>query len=278
MGNQKGNHKGNQKFSKEEALFELRFWNQCMSDHSIIVHDSLGPAEGAYIQQTESLRQRFDDLLERSRRSLNDEQLGAVISESKQASEQLRDVKSDILKRHLVGKVETSLWPTFYAHAIDEVEEFLRILSYYLKGEAPPLVHPLAHDMLWLLDFSGHAQAMSDRLDYREEELKERHIEFIQGFAEFYIKAIDLQKYVRTGIYEFPALSKFHRDVEPELLKFQEFQKELEALRANEAVLGTLNPVFLDHMFREECYYHLKLSQAGEMSPPACDPTAPGTR
>jgi hypothetical protein len=158
------------------------------------------------------------------------------------------------------------------------VEEFLRLLSHYVKGKTPPAVHPLEHDMLWLLDISGHAQAMSDRLDYREEKLKEKLIQFVKNFAEFYIKAIDLKKYLRAGVFEFPALTKFHRDVEPELLNLQKFQKELEALRSNKEVLGVLNPVFLDHMFREECYYHLKLSQAGQANRPICDPVGPPTR
>jgi hypothetical protein len=204
-----------------------------------------------------------------------------VISESVQASEQLRDLKRDILKQLLTGtdRVQTSLWPTFYAHALDEVEEFLRILSYYVKGEMPPASHPLEQDTLWLLDISGHVQAMADRLDYREEKLKEKHIQFIKDFAEFYIKAIDFKKYVHDGVSEFPAMTRFHRDVvEPELLDLQRFQKELEALRSNKEVLGTLNPIFLDHMFREECYYHLKLFQAGQANRPAGDPVGLPTR
>jgi len=59
------------------------------------------------------------------------------------------------------------------------------------------------------------------------------------------------------------------------LTEFQRFQRDLGALRSNKEVLGVLQPVFLDHMFREECYYLLKLAQSGQGDPPACDPTSP---
>ncbi len=58
-------------FSKDEALFELLFWLQCMADHTRIVHDSLGPNQGPHIQQVEFLMKRFDGLVERVRKPLN---------------------------------------------------------------------------------------------------------------------------------------------------------------------------------------------------------------
>ena len=262
-------------FSKKEALFELRFWLQCMGDHTRVIYDSLGADEGARLEKSTALMKRFDALLERARQEVNDQQLVAVIGESVDPCEAIRDLKRDILNNLLTGKVRTSLWPTFYAHALDEVGEFLRILSYYVKGKAPPVVPPLKHDMLWLLDISGHAQAMGDRLDYREDQLKAKIGKYVEDFAKLYIKAIDLDKYVQDGASEFPAMTKFHRDVHAELTEFQRFQRDLGALRSNKEVLGVLQPVFLDHMFREECYYLLKLAQSGQGDPPACDPTSP---
>ena len=178
-------------FSKEEVLFELRFWHQCMGDHIRIIYASFGPGAETYIQRGNSLIKRFDDLLERTRKPVNDQQLAAVISESLQAAEHMRDLKREILQKHLVDTIQTSLWPTFYSHALEEVGEFIRLLSYYVKGKTPPELQPLEQDLLWLLDFSNHAQAMADKLDFREEKRKERAIQFAKTFAELYVKAID---------------------------------------------------------------------------------------
>jgi hypothetical protein len=242
-------------FSREEALFELRFWLQMLGDHIRFIYDSMGPKEVTYIQQAGSLINLFDNLLARVRQPMSDQQLGAVLSESKQASEHLRVFKLNILKEHLVGKVTTNLPPTFYSHMVDELDEFLRLLSYYVQGQSPPAVHPLHHDLLWLLDASGHADAIHSRLDYREEKLKEKLSHFVKDFAAFYIKAVDLTKYLRANVFEFPAIAKFHSDVELEMLIFQQFLRELEELRMNKEALGVLAPLMPDHMFREECYY-----------------------
>jgi hypothetical protein len=264
-------------FSREEALFELRFWLEMLGDHIRLIYDSMSPKEVTNIQQAGSLMNRYDDLLERARQPVSDQQLGAVLSESKQAGEQLRVFKLKMLEKHLIGKVATSLPPSFYAHMVDEVDEFLRLLSYFVQGQTPPAVHPLHHDLLWLLDASGHADAIHDRLDFREEKLKEKVSHFVKDFATLYLKAVDLNKYLRSGVFEFPALDKFHRDVEPEMLYFQNLLRVLEELRLNKETLGVLMPLHVDHMFREECYYLIKLSQTGQVKRPTCDPAKPRT-
>jgi hypothetical protein len=43
----------------------------------------------------------------------------------------------------------------------------------------------------------------------------------------------------------------------------------------NKEVLGTISPLVLDHMNREECYYLTKLSFAAGTRPPQCDAEKP---
>jgi hypothetical protein len=162
-------------FAREESLFELRFWLQVMGDHIRIIQRSMAPKEVTRIQQAESLMRRFDDLLEGVRQEpMSDQQLGAALNESKGAGEQLRAFQRNILGEQLVGKVATDLSPTFYSHATDELDEFLRLLSSYVQGKTPPAVHPLHHDLLWLLDASVHADIDRARLDLTEKKLQEK--------------------------------------------------------------------------------------------------------
>ncbi|KRE39798.1 hypothetical protein ASG81_17875 [Paenibacillus sp. Soil522] len=55
---------------------------------------------------------------------------------------------------------------------------------------------------------------------------------------------------------------------------FMGFLKEIEELGLSAELLSRINPLVPDHMYREECYYLLKLSESGEIPSPPCDPTA----
>ncbi len=260
---------------REEVLFELRFWLQVMGDHIRIIQRSMAPGEVARLRQAEPLMKRFDDLLEGVKRSTSDQPLDAALDESNRAGEQLRGFQLDILQQQLVGKVATDLSPTFYSHATDELDEFLRILSYYVQGRTPPAVHPLHHDLLWLLDASVHADIDRARLDLTEEKLKGELGHFAKSFAAFYMNAVDLDKFLRAGVLEFPAMARFHHEVEPEMLAFRQLLLELRDLRSSNEALGVLDPLLVDHQLREECYYLIKLSRAGQVQRPDCDPAAP---
>lgn len=84
-----------------------------------------------------------------------------------------------------------------------------------------------------------------------------------------------MKGYMRTGLNKFPALSKLNQDADEEMLCFKKFLKELEKLVKEKKVLGTLQPLMLDHIYREECYYLTKLSMVSEVKRPDCDPGEP---
>nr|WP_318153096.1 DUF2935 domain-containing protein [Metabacillus arenae] len=95
-----------------------------------------------------------------------------------ETSSELRELKLTIVKQQLIGKIKISLSPTFISHMVNELEEAMRLFSYYRKGEKPPVVHPLHHDLLWLLDAAGHAGAIDANLDRVETKLKEKGRKF----------------------------------------------------------------------------------------------------
>ena len=57
---------------------------------------------------------------------------------------------------------------------VNRVEEAMRLFSILGKGQMAPAVHPLHHDLLWLLDAAGHAGAIDASLDQVEPQLRMR--------------------------------------------------------------------------------------------------------
>ncbi|ADU32403.1 DUF2935 domain-containing protein [Evansella cellulosilytica] len=264
------------KHFRNEAFFELKFWLQVLGDHGRFIHDSLAPSEEEYIKQAKYFIRTFDTLLEEARKSLNDQQLMQLLQRSNEEGNKLRELKLSIIKEHLVGDVKISLPPSFLNHMVNELDEFLRLLSYLVKGQVPPDVHPLHHDLIWLLDAAGHANAIHDDMDHVEYNIRHRSEQFTKEWEEFYLKAVEMAGYLRANVTHFPALSKMHKDIKLEMELFKAFLREVEEMELNKESLGVFEPLMADHMLREECYYLMKLADTTELAPPDdCDPTKP---
>lgn len=240
-------------------MYELHFWLQILGDHARFIHDSLAPSEKEKIEAASSFIKRFDQLLEISKNNLTNEDIITLVQKSKVASEKIRAFKLWIIKDHLVGEIKISLPPSFINHMVNEVEEAIRVFSYLEKGQDIPDVHPLHHDLLWLIDAAGHAGAIDADLDRVEKQLKEKGQQFMKEWEDFYLKAVELAGFLRANVDKFPALDKFHDDIELEMTIFKEFLRELEEMKLKKEVLGTFTPLMADHMTREETYYLRKI-------------------
>jgi len=103
-------------------------------------------------------------------------------------------------------------------------------------------------------------------------------MQILGDHCRFIVEAL-AESYLRANVHQFPALSRFHRQIELEMAIFQSFLHELEEMELNNEVLGVLSPLMADHMAREECYYLQKLAETtGEVKALACDPTKPRTQ
>jgi tRNA(Met) C34 N-acetyltransferase TmcA len=177
---------------RETALFEHRFWLQVLGDHSRFIYDSLSPKETAYIRQAQSMIQEFDALLQQARRNLEADEIASLTTAAQQKTMQLRQFKLTLLRKHLDDELAIGLSPTFLNHMVNELEEYVRILSYLLQGQIPPVVHPVHHHLLWLLDAAGHAGAIEDELDHAEKMMKAKSRTFTRQFEDFYLKAVEM--------------------------------------------------------------------------------------
>jgi hypothetical protein len=253
---------------KDAALFEHRFWLQVLGDHARFLHESLAPVEKEEIETANYFINTFDRLLGRVAST-------DVVHLSMRADEEakkIRQFKLELIAKMLTGNVKIHLGPTFVNHMVNEVEEYIRVLSYLKKGEIPPVFHELHHHTVWLLDAAGHAGAIQSNLDQVEKRLKAKSEKYMKHFEDFYLKAVEMTGYLRTNLSSFPALQKLNMDVTVEIQLFMKFLDELKELELTEQALGTFAPLMADHMFREECYYLSKVAESSQLDGPNCDP------
>lgn len=253
------------------ARFEHCFWLQILGDHSRFIFDALAPDQLAECELAANFIRLFDSLLEQT----NSADLLELTSQAEEAALNLREFKLEIIRKHLIGKIKIHLTPSFVNHMVNELEEYVRILKHLKEGQVPPVAHELHHHLLWLLDAAGHSEAISSNLDAVEKKIIEKSQLFKNHFEAFYLKSVELAGFLRTNLSEFPALLKMNADARLEIILFQTFLKELEELRLSKEALGVFAPLMADHMFREECYYLLKLAESANMELPNCDPARP---
>ncbi|MBU8907159.1 DUF2935 domain-containing protein [Desertibacillus haloalkaliphilus] len=262
----------------ETALFEHRFWLQVLGDHARFIRDALAPTETEEIKASEMFISAFDQLLDQANDVLTRAQLRSLNEDADANAKSIREFKLSLIEKHLVGQITIELPPTFLNHMVNEVDEYIRILTYLVNEQTPPICHPLHHHLVWLLDAAGHAGAISDSLDATEKKLTKKSDAFTTTFEDFYIKAVEMAGYLRANIEQFPALSRFNNQVELEVALFKAFLAEIEELELSNEVLSTFSALMADHMAREECYYLFKLAESSDTSQPDCDPTKPRTQ
>lgn len=256
---------------ENKARFEHSFWLQILGDHSRFILEALAPAEKDSIQRAEELIRNFDLLLGK----VQSEDPFKLSEMAENETKKLREFKLRILKRHLAGKIKIYLSPSFLNHMLNELEEYERLISYFAEKQIPPVFHEVHHHLVWLLDATGHADAITGNLDLAERQLKEKSHQYTKQFEAYYLKAEEMAGYLRTNLSTFPSLEKFNTDVALEMKLFQNFLHEIEELRLHQQALGTFSPLMADHMYREECYYLTKLAESANIEKPGCDPAKP---
>ncbi|EKQ56768.1 MULTISPECIES: DUF2935 domain-containing protein [unclassified Clostridium] len=256
------------------ALFEHNFWLQILGDHSRFILNALSPKETYFVKEANEFINLFDSMLDKARKLISEEKLHELNYKSYSAAIKIKEFKLIILSKQIKGKIYINLPPTFLNHMINELDEYIYILTELIKGNIPTSKDIHMH-LLWLPDGSGHAATLTSTLDMTHKELIKKAKEYSKVFDNLYLKAIEYKGYMRTGICEFPALRKLNFDAEEIMNCFKKFLKELEAGILEKEILGTLYPLMTDHMFREECYYLTKLSMVSDIETPKCDPAKP---
>lgn len=262
-------------FNDSSLLFEHRFWLQILGDHSRFLIGALPSTEVKLIEKSNEFKNIFDSLLNTSRQNLNSEKISELTTLAYDAAKSIRSFKLHIITNQIAGDVKINLPPTFINHMVNEVEEYLKILNFYLNKKDDFLLNPIHYHLLWLSDGSGHADSIASTLDMSEKKLIKISKKFSKNFEDLYLKSVEFKGYQRTGVKNFPALDQLNESANSEMDLFKSFLEHLKMSVMDKETLGTLIPLTLDHMYREECYYQTKLSKVSNIKPPDCDPTKP---
>lgn len=261
--------------SFESTLMEHQFWIQIMGDHARFMFFSLSPNEVEHLQRSQDFIISFDNTLEQINQSTNKEELELITKQAYLLILQFREYKLFLLSESLTANIRIHLNPSLINDMINELEEYLNIL-YLSKNDNQILFHPLHYHLLWLTDAIGHAASVLANLDYTENDLIDRANSYEVGFTDLLLKSTMMSGFLRTQLEDFPSLNRLNRQVETLMISFKEFLEDLRDLRMDGQVLGTLSPLMVDHMAREESYYLWKLSMtSGLTKRPDCDPARP---
>lgn len=259
----------------EMALTEHRFWLQIMGDHARFIFYSFSPTETEFILAAQEFILLLDQLLQQANKPLTETELQELNQKAYEATYKLREFKLMLLSHSLQTGLKSQLSSTFINGMINELEEYLLIMNSIMNGQNP-LFHPLHYHMLWLTDAAHHAATLSSTLDMIEKGLLEQAFRYEIQFNDLYLKSLTLNGYLRTQLFTFPTLERLNEQGNHLINDFLEFLENLRDQRMDGKVLGSLMPLMIDHMVREECYYLWKLSQTTDnVKKPECDPTRP---
>ncbi|MED4298864.1 DUF2935 domain-containing protein, partial [Priestia megaterium] len=134
----------------QHAIFEHTFWIRVLKDHSQFILDALAEKEKEEIQMAKTFIQTFTTLLDSVKGPPNN--IENLTMEAKAQALALKEFKLSLLKKHLTTDFTIHLTPTFLNHMVNELDEYLLILSYLEKQQVPPIFHELHHHLLWTLD------------------------------------------------------------------------------------------------------------------------------
>ena len=228
--------------------FENRFWLQILGDHSRFIENALAPSETELIGRVKRLKEELDFLLKEAHKgSLTSNRVLSVV-------EEVKNLKLDILRRHLNGEIKIALPPTFISHMLNELEQFEKIL---LNPDTKS--HILEDHYLWQSDAKGHAISLLQKLDPTEKKLMKEIKKIKKAFGAGFNATIEYIGYLRTGELEFPALDKLNDESLVELLVFLKVLETMKEERSTLKILGSLDVLLVDHMARETLYCMKKI-------------------
>lgn len=248
------------------AAEEYRFWLATLEDHACFIRDSLAPAEQNRIPAAANYAQAFRLLLGKlealpQKAPVSTPEWIAFAKEAYTRAAGYYKLEGQLQTLRLANQVQMSLTPAFLNGTLNENQEFLRMLGYYVQGLEPTAL-PLWNLMeLWLEDQYGHALLLGSGLDAPETALfAEEATALALAFQTHLVRNREVSGYLRFAQPNFPLQLAFAREAAETvtrfyrlLLKVREHLREAEP--PNRSILR-----FIEHHATETGYFMHKLS------------------
>ncbi|MFC0560293.1 DUF2935 domain-containing protein [Halalkalibacter alkalisediminis] len=262
---------------------EHAFWLEILQDHAYFVRDHLAATEQQYINIAQQYIESFTYLREKLR-GLDrgeDVQTQVMVEFAKEVfpvAEGYYRFEGQMQSLRMQNVVNLNLSPTYLNGTLSENEEYLRILSFYMKGQNfPPL--PLVDLLdLWLEDQLGHAVLLRNILDPVELKITAQTDLYIQQFQAFIVQNEQMKGFLRFSPPGIQRQQRFSREVGQVTIDMYNFIINVVRMYMGIELLTRTTLRFLEHHFPESCYFIAKLSMyAPELAPQAaqCPLTKP---
>nr|WP_166241866.1 DUF2935 domain-containing protein [Paenibacillus turpanensis] len=246
---------------------EHRFWLEVLEDHAYFVRDHLAPEESNWIEQTQVYINRFSELLSNvpSAASAGNAPASPIWVQFARNVYPVAfgyfQFEGRMQRLRIANEVNLNLTPTYLNGTLNENQEYVRMLAYWVNGDTPPPL-PLADLLdLWLEDQLGHAILLRNILDPVEIMLSEQAGRFAQELQAYIVKNKAMRGYLRFTPPNFPAQRQFALHVGKTTVDFYRFVKSVVSSYRNDTLLNRTTLRFLEHHYPETCYLLFKLAE-----------------
>lgn len=260
---------------------EHHFWIEILSDHAIFVRDYLSPSEHDFVNKANQFALAFEELHKQLTPLKRDEPASsnAMISFSHNAYHLARayfNFEGKIQRLRIRNEININLSPSYFNGTLDENQEYLRQLTFYIEGKVPPPLSLLDLMDLWLTDQVGHSSLLIDILDPIEVELIAKAQSIQNQFRVYISKNRAMRGFLRFTPSGFRAQQRFADEVAHSIQNLNSLVEEVMSLYEVDEVLNNTTLRFLEHHFPESCYFLVHLSQYAPSIPsPSCSLTKP---
>lgn len=167
---------------------EHQFWLEIIQDHAYFLFEALSPSEQHWINITCQYIAELGKLLTKLKQLDRFLPAGsdAMIQFAREATPiacHYYQLDGHIGKLRIENQININLTPTYFNGTLNEEQEYVRMLQYYVRGEDPP---PLSMDdliNLWLEDQQGHALLLVNLLDPTEVLLRKHASTYLDTFT-----------------------------------------------------------------------------------------------
>lgn len=244
---------------------EHLFWLEILQDHAYFVRDHLSVSEVEYVQTAEQYIYLFGDLLKQLN-SLPPNLLHsnpALIEFSIKAwpvAKGYYDFEGALQALRIENAVNLNLSPTYLNGTLGENQEYLRILTYLMKGKEPVPLNLIQLMDLWLEDQLGHAVLFKNLLDPIEIMVSKQTDLYIAKYQAFIVQNHHFKGYLRFKEPGFARQADFALEVGKTTLEMNQFIYAMTMKYRENKLLNKETLRFLVHHFPETCYFIKKLS------------------
>ncbi|MFD0588835.1 DUF2935 domain-containing protein [Paenibacillus sp. GCM10027627] len=245
---------------------EHSFWLEILEDHAHFMHDFLSPTEekwvhaaGQYIEAFRGLRNRLSQL---------NPLLNVQSPEMKEISQAIYPValgyyrfEGEAQRLRILNEINLNLTPSYLNGTLNENQEYLRLLQYYIHGRQPVPLSLMDLLDLWLEDQLGHAVLLQNVLDPVEIGYSEQADSYAKAFQAHMLKNDAIKGYLRFITPGFAVQMQLARAVSETTAQFYQMVLKIIELFQESSILSRATLRFLEHHLPETCYFIRKLKQ-----------------